>query len=228
MGVVALLFMAFLMPQMMANMSAGGTGGQAAVPAGAMGFAMVIVGLVFGVFFVILPAVWVFFYNSRHVKATCETRDPVTRWTDACPLPVLGLCVLLMFSVPMMLLMPIAGLAVMPFFGMFLTGIPGTVFCLAVAAIWGYAAWSLYKLEQRGWWLIFIALLVYLVSSLLTFARHDVMEMYRLMDFPQEQLDQIQKTGLVTGNRMAWMMLLCMAPFLGYLLFIKKYLRRQS
>ena len=32
--------------------------------------------LVLGVVFVIVPAVWTFFYNSRHVKATCETRDP--------------------------------------------------------------------------------------------------------------------------------------------------------
>ncbi len=111
---------------------------------------------------------------------------------------------------------------------MILTGIPCTVFCFVIAAIWGYAAWSLYKLEPRGWWLIFIALLVYLVSSLLTFARHDLMEMYRLMDFPQEQLDQIQKTGLATGNHMAWLMSLCMVPFLGYLLFIKQYLRRHS
>ena len=42
----------------------------------------------FFVAFVLVPAVWVFFYKSRHVKATCEARDPVTRWTDACPLPV--------------------------------------------------------------------------------------------------------------------------------------------
>ena len=109
-----------------------------------------------------------------------------------------------------------------------ITGIPGAVFCLAIAAIWGYAAWSLYKLEPRGWWLIFIALLVYLASSLLTFARHDMMEMYRLMDYPQAQLEQIQKFGFLLGNRMAWLILLSMLPFLGYLLFIRKYFRRSS
>ena len=184
--------------------------------------------LIFAVFFVILPVVWTFFYNSRHVKATCEMRDPVTRWTDACPLPVLGLCLFLMVSVPMMLIMPIAGHAVMPFFGIFLTGMPGAMFCLAIAALWSYAAWSLYKLQQRGWWLILIAVCVFTASSLLTFARHDMMEMYRLMGYPEAQIEQIQKSGFLIGNRMGWMTSLCMLPLLGYLLFIRRFLRRQS
>ncbi len=224
MGVLILLCMAFFMPQMLANMPSGGTTSQQA----AMGVVMVIMFLSLGVLFVILSAVWIFFYNSRHVKATCETRDPVTRWTDACPLPVLGFCLWLMFSVPMMLIMPIAGHGVMPFFGIFLTGMPGAMFCLAIAALWSYAAWSLYKLEQRGWWLILIALCVFMASALLTFARHDMLEMYRLMGYAEAQIEQMQKTGLLTGNRMGWMMSLCMLPFLGYLLFIRKFLRRQS
>ena len=124
-----------------------------------------------------------------------------------------------------MLIMPIAGHGVMPFFGTFLTGLPGSILCLAIAALWSYAAWSLYKLEQRGWWLILIALCVFMVSALLTFARHDLMEMYRLMDYPEAQIEQMQKTGLLMGNRMSWLMAGSALPFLGYLLFIKKFLR---
>ena len=130
--------------------------------------------LVLGVMFVILPAVWTFFYGSRHVKATCETRDPGKRWTDACPLPVLGLCLWLMFSVPMMLSMPLAGHGVMPFFGMFLTDLAGALFCLLIAGIWSYASWSLYQLKPHGWWLILIAMCVFMLSGLLTFAQHDM------------------------------------------------------
>ncbi len=224
-GLLALLFMAFFMPKMLANLPSSETAGQPAVSSAAIAGVMVGMFLVFGVLFFILPAVWTFFYNSRHVKATCETRDPVTRWTDACPLPVLGLCLWLAVSVPMMLIMPIAGHGVMPFFGIFLTGVPGTMLCLAIAAIWGYAAWLLYKLDVRGWWLILIALCVFMASGLLTYARHDVMEMYRLMGYPEAQIEQIQKSGLLVGNRMSWLMALCVLPFLGYLLFIKKFLR---
>jgi hypothetical protein len=122
--------------------------------------------------------------------------------------------------------MPLVGHGVMPFFGMFLTGVPGALFCLVIAAVWSFAAWSLYHLEQRGWWLILIALCVFMVSGLLTYARHDVTEMYQLMGYPEAQIEQIQKTGLLTGNSMVWITLFSMLPFLGYLLYIKKFLRR--
>ena len=109
--------------QDLANVSSNMTANHQAMPASMFVGVMIGMFLFYGVFFVILPAVWTFFYNSRHVKATCETRDPVTRWTNACPLPVLGLCLWLLSSVPMMLVMPLTGHVVMPFFGMFLTGL---------------------------------------------------------------------------------------------------------
>ncbi len=228
MGLFVLGFMAFLMPKMLANLSSSGTASQPALPPAAITGMMIGMFLVFGVMFVILPAAWTFFYNSRHVKATCERRDPITRWTDACPLPVLAFCLWLLFTVPMMVIIPIAGHGVMPFFGMFLTGAPGTLFCLAIAAIWSYTAWSLYKLEQLGWWLILIALCVFMASALLTYARHDMIEMYQLMGYPEAQIEQIKKSGLLVGNRMTWLMAFLMLPFLGYLLVIKKFLRSKS
>ena len=228
MGLIVLALMTFVMPKMMTNVLAGGTANQPALPPEAMAAAMTIMLVVFGVIFVILPAVLVFFYKSPHVKATCEIRDPVPRWTDACPLPVLGFCVWLLLGVPMMLVMPLSGHCVMPFFGMFLTGLPGALFCLAVAVIWGYSGWSLYKLEPRGWWLILIALGASMVSGLLTFARHDVVEMYELMNYSPAQIEEMQKTGLLQGNSMEWLMVYSMVPFLIYLLCIKKFLRRAS
>jgi hypothetical protein len=167
MGLVVLALMAFVMPKIMANMPASGTANQPALPPEAMAAAMTVMLVVFGVIFIILPAAWVFFYKSEHVKNTCEIRDPVTRWTDACPLPVLGFCLWLFLGVPMLLIMPLTGHCVMPFFGMFLTGLPGALLCLAIAVIWGYSGWSLFKLESRGWWLILIALCVSMVSGLL-------------------------------------------------------------
>jgi hypothetical protein len=223
-GLLAIVMMAYLMPKMLAAMPAEGTNGQAMPPA-AKDMVMVVMFIVFGVMFILLPAVWIFFYRSPHVKATCEQRDPVTRWTDTCPLPVLGLSLLGMFSVPMMLLMPLTGHIVMPFFGMFLTGLPGAMFGLAIAAVWGYASWSLYRLKPQGWWLFLIAIFVFTASGLLTFARHDVVEMYTLMGYPDAQIEQIKKTGLLAGNNMAWVSVFSLMPFLGYLLFIKKYFR---
>jgi len=227
MGLFEVVAMGFIMPKVLANLPSTGTAGAPALPAAAMDGVMVVMFLVLGVVFVILPAAWTFFYNSRHVKATCEARDSVTRWTDACPLPVLALCLWALFCVPMMLVMPLTVHGVAPFFGMFLTGVPGTLFYFALAALWGYAARLLYRLDPRGWWLILIAICVGMASGIVTFARHDILEMYRLMGYPEAQIEQIRKTGLLEGNTMIWMMSFSMLPFLGYLFFIKRYFRRE-
>ena len=55
-----------------------------------------------------------------------------------------------------------------------------------------------------------------------------MLEMYHLMGYPEAQIEQIQKSGLLIGNRMTWLMAFSVLPFLGYLLFIKKILRRKS
>jgi hypothetical protein len=227
MGLFAVIGMSFFVPKFIASAS-GAPATHHGLPSSTIIGVMVFMFLFLGVFFIIVPAVWIFFYNSRHVKATCESRNPLTAWTDACPLPVLALCLWLCFTVPMMLLMPVMGHGVMPFFGMFLSGAAGTVFCLVLAVVWAYAAWLLYKMDVRGWWLILVAMLVFMMSSVLTYAQHDMTEMYQRMGYPQSQIDMMRKSGLLTGNRMNWFMILSMVPFLGYLVFVKKYFRRET
>jgi hypothetical protein len=226
MGIVMTAVVPFFMSKAMANLPPDAKTGQPALPPG------VITGMVIGmtsfffVVFVLVTAVWTFFYNSRHVKATCATRDPVTRWTDACPLPVLAFCLWTWLAVPMMLVMALTGLAVMPCFGVFVSGLAGALSCLVIAAVWGWAGWWLYRLDVRGWWLILVAMVLFAASALLTYAHHDISELYRLQGLPQAQIDQIQKMGLFTGNGLGWFTALFTLPFLGYLLFIKKYLRK--
>jgi len=221
-GIIMVIVMGLILPKIWENMPA--QNGRPAMPPGAITAMTIFMVLFMSFFFVLLPAIWTFFYSSRHVKATCEMRDPVMRWTDACPLPVLALCLWLLIAVPFMLLMPVLYHGVAPFFGMFLSGLPGSLLCLAAAALWAYCAWRLYKMDVRGWWLILIAMLVWTVSSMMTYMRHDMLEMYQLMGYPQAQIDQMQKLGVFSGNSMGWIMLLGMVPFLGYMLFVKKYL----
>jgi hypothetical protein len=225
MGVLFVGSMAFILPGAMTNLPSTGAG-HPAPPAGLMDTILAVMFLIYGVIFVVMPGIWTFFYSNRHVKATCEARHPALCWTDACPLPVLALCLWLAFSIPTMAIMPLVGYAVIPFFGMFVTGLPATLSYLALAVLWSYAAWLLYRLDLRGWWLILIVMCAFTVSNLLTYARHDVMEMYRLMNFPPAQLEQIQKSGILQGNRLLWLTLLFMLPFFGYLFFIKRYFRR--
>jgi len=226
MGILGCISMAFIMPGIMASIpSAGGTPGHPALPPGAASAVLGVMAVVFGIIFVILPAIWTFFYASRHVKATVEALDPVQRWTDRCPLPVLAVVLWLAFSVPMMLLMIPAYHGVIAFFGIFLMGAPGKLVYLLVAGVWAYAAWALYRLDMRGWWVVFILMCLFAISAVMTFAGHDMTQMYSLMGYPQATLDQLKNSGFLTGNHLVWLMLGGMVPWLGYLLFIRKYLR---
>lgn len=224
-GIFATIGMVFFIPIIMANAQAAAPPGHPASRA-AMAAAMVFVFIIFGIFFLLLPALWLFFYNSRHVKATCEAHDPEPCWTDRCPLPVLALSLWLMFSVPMMVLMPIGGHAVLPFFGVFFSGIPGAFLYFAIAVLWCYAAWLIYHVNSRGWWLVLIAMIVFTVSGVITFSQHDILEMYQRMGYPQTQINQIQKMGLFGGNSTVWMTIVSVLPLVGYMLFIKRYFRK--
>jgi hypothetical protein len=227
MGIVMTAVIPFVMSQAMAHLPPNAKTGQPdLLPAAITGMVIGMTLFFFG-FFVLVPAVWTFFYNSRHVQNTCAARDPVPRWTDACPLPVLAFCLWTWLAVPMMLVMPLTGHPVMPCFGMFVSGLPGALFCVVIAAVWSVAGWWLYRLDARGWWLILVAMVLFAVSGLLTYAHHDISEMYQLQGLPQAQIDQIQKMGLFTGNRLSWFTALITLPFVGYLMFIKKYLRNE-
>ncbi len=226
MGIFMTAIIPFVMGKAMANLPPDAKTGKPAMPPGAATGMVIGMTIFFLVFLVLVPALWVFFYGSRHAKATCEARDPVTRWTDACPLPVLGFSLLTWLAVPMMLLWPLTGRPVMPFFGVFVSGLPAGLFCVVLAAVWGLAAGWLYRLDARGWWLILVAMVLFTVSALLTYAHHDISELYQLQGLPQSQIDQIQKMGLFTGSHMGWFTMLVTLPFLGYLLFINKYLRK--
>jgi len=226
-GIVMTVGMAFWLPKVLGNIPSTGTPGNPTPPPAAIKIMIFFMLVVNTVFFIILPGIWAFFYASRHVKATCEARDPMVCWTDACPLPVLACSLWLIFGALTMLIMSLTCHGVMAFFGTFLTGIPGMISYLAGAAISSYGAWALYKLNRRGWWLLFIAVCVFFVSNILTYARHDVTELYHLMDYPEAQIQQIQKSGLFAGNSMMWISLFSALPLLGYLIFIERFFRRK-
>jgi hypothetical protein len=180
------------------------------------------------VMFLLLPGVLLLFYRSPHVKATCDARDPVPRWTDACPLPVVALSLMMAFGALSVLPMLLLYHSVMPFFGRLVTGAPATFLLLAMTALWSYLAWATYKLQPRAWWVAVILYGVLIASAILTFWRVDLAEMYRLMGYPEQQIEQIQRSGILDGPYLA---LICTAigiPTLGYMIWVKKYFRRPA
>ncbi len=214
-----------MMPRVFANSAAFQQPGQPPLPASAQTMLLVFTLVFNGILFVVLPAVWVWFYQSKHVKATCEARDPVIRWTDRCPLPVLAVSLWLFFGALSTLTLPLAYGGVFPFFGRFLSGSSGTIVWVLIGLSWLYGAWLLFKLQLHGWWLAIIMLVLLSISSVLTYLHHDIIEMYQLMGYPEKQIAMIEQLGMFKGNLMAWTCLIFTVPFIAYLLFIRRYFR---
>ncbi|MEO8427055.1 MAG: hypothetical protein ABI651_08085 [Verrucomicrobiota bacterium] len=202
----------------------GPAGGQQ-MPAAAKTAALLFVSVFFSVIFLIIPGAMVLFYRSKQVKATCEARNPVAGWTDACPLPVLAMSLWVGCGALSMLLLPLAYNSVIPFFGVLISGLPGTVFILVLAAVWGYAAWAAYRLNQTGWWIAIATFGVLAVSNVITFAQVDLMEMYRAMGYPEQQIEQIQRFNFLGNETMIWWSLAFLIPIFGCLIYVKKFFR---
>lgn len=186
---------------------------------------LAVVEILMAIFTVVLPGAMVIFYQRRHVKATCEARDPVVRWTDACPLPVLATSLWFGVGALWILAMPLMYGSVVPLFGVLVSGTKATMMILAGSALWIYLAWATYRLKIAGWWTALVAFALFSVSATITFLRVDVMEIYRRLGYPEEQIAQIQSLGVFTSKTAMWWTIAFFLLFLMYLLWIKKYFR---
>lgn len=218
-GLGALAMTAIMAPQLGAAIRAARPPGRPEL-SGPAGTAMIIVLIILGFLFVLLPLLWGLFYSGKNVKATCEARDPAVRWTDHCPLIVLTVSVWLAFEALMMTILPLMHHAAAPFFGLLVPGVPGKAIYLFLAVIWAYGTWAIYRLDRRGWWVIFTATILFCLSNVLTYSRHDIREVYASMGYQTVQIAE----GFMGSNTVVWSSLLFVAPFLGLLLYIRKFM----
>ena len=173
--------------------------------------------------YIVIPGVAVLFYRSPHVRRTCEALDPVTRWTDRCPLPVLALCLLKGFGAVMLLvILPIYGRA-FPLAGFVVQGWPARLLWLAVIAFMIYAARGFYRLDLRVWWIYTVGALLLWTSSLVTFQRVGLVDFYRQMGLPERQLEVMANNPLLRNSSILWVSLASMVAVLGYLLYVRRY-----
>ncbi len=120
MGIVGIAGMALSLPMMKASMQAATPRGATPVPA-TFQTVFVLVGLGFSaIIYLVIPGVFVLFYRSDSVRRTLEFYDPRFRWTDRCPLPVLGMSI----ACAMFALGSLVAIAygIAPVFGVVLTG----------------------------------------------------------------------------------------------------------
>jgi hypothetical protein len=174
------------------------------------------------VILIIIPGAFILFYSSRHVKATCEQRDPQVRWTDKAPLPVITLSSI--FGA-VAISMPFLGLYrwAVPFFGLVLSGFSGAVVVFVYVLLFAYAAWGTYKLRMRAWWCGLLLTIASTISMAITFSRVSLLAFYEEMGMPKESLAMMKELSMLQGSTYLFVWGLMIIGFVGFFIYTKRY-----
>ena len=226
-GVIANVAITVFMPSLFAagfRQAAAQTPNAPPVSTGVMAVVLTLVIVFFSIFLVILPIAFLLFYCRKDVEATCKRRDPASRWTDRCPLPVLAVSLMFGSGAVYYLLMSVTT-PFLPFFGRYLTGIAATVALLAMAGIEIFLANAFYRLRLAGWWIAVSVIVLRMISAILTFRHADLLQAYSKMGWSETKLQQMSANPIFHGMTLLWWILASMVLFLGYILWIKRYFR---
>jgi len=131
----------------------------------------VLLGGVLVVLYIVLPAALFLFHRRPALKEALERLDPVPRWTDRCPAPVLSL--VLSLAISALFCLPFVRGPV-PLFGWTLTGAPAAIVTLIAAAAFAALAVATYRLSPAGWWGSLAAVVVLTIVSVDMSFRFDV------------------------------------------------------
>ena len=199
-------------------------------PAATTGVMAVILTLVIifaAVFLVLVPIAFVVFYSRKDVAETVRHRDPIERWTDKTPLPVLGASII--FAVGALYLLVVGGTTpVFPLFGKFVSGIAGASCFVGMAIVDAYLAIALFRLQSFAWWFAILAVPVRVLSMALTYARADMIEAYSKMGMSETQLQMLRSNPIFRGNLLLWWSLVSMIALFGYLIWLKRYFKKET
>ena len=151
-GVLSAVAVGFMFPKMAASMSSDSA---EAIPimAGCMA-------VILGLFFILLPILFILFYRSPNVRATVEARDPVPRWTDDIPLPLLAYGVALIFGAVSMVFYAFAYPA-LPLGPWIVRGIWPPLIMLAMAALCFFIGSGMLRRMPAAWWTALAAMIIF-------------------------------------------------------------------
>jgi len=224
-GVLATVFLTAVLPSSFViglRKAAAANPGAGGLPTGVTAVILTFVIVLVAVFLVATPLAFVLFYRRKDVEGTCRRRDPVERWTDRCPLPVLAASLIFGGAVPYYLLLSFTT-PLVPFFGKYLTGVPGAIGCLVLAAVDGFLAVWFYRVRLLGWWVGIVWLALRTISAAITFARGDLLQAYSRLGWKQAQLEAMSSSPALHGRLVLWWSLLYLLVILGYMVWIKRY-----
>ncbi|PTX97951.1 hypothetical protein [Opitutus sp. ER46] len=156
------------------------------------------------VMYVVIPSALVLFFRAENVRRTCEARDPVRRWTDACPLRVLGLVLLFgVGTLSVALLSPLYGRA-LPVFGHVLSGTPAILVLLAFAALSAWIACGLYRLKRSAYFTALGVVLLGGLNTFISFYGSNLIAYYEKLGLGRDELRAIESSA-ASSAAVAWL-----------------------
>ena len=176
-----------------------------------------------GLSYAVLPGLLIWFYRSKDVKLTFETKDPKSYWIEALPLPVLVLCSLfLLYAIALHI--PIFFNGIFPLFGLWLSDLQGillidiSIMCLV------YLIWGTLKLRAWAWWgtLVYFGLMTF--SSILTLSMSSFSDILSKMRFPETEMRILQRLPF-QGYHFAALIGIPLVVTLGLMIYAKRYFK---
>jgi hypothetical protein len=153
---------------------------------------MLIVAPLLGLSYPVIPGVLIWFYRSKNVRLTFETKDPNSYWIERLPVAVLVLCLSYFFYI-IVLHVSIFFNGIFPLFDVLMFDLQGIFLAdlsimLLVCLIWGTL-----KLKAWAWWgsLAYFSFLTF--SSVLAFSKNGFSDIYTRMNFAPIEIESFQK-----------------------------------
>ena len=188
-GLAGIVMSAFALPHMGSAMRAAAPAGAGTPPPAFYNTMIVVMTVFFVVIYLIVPAALLLLFRPISVQATLIYYDPNPRWTDALPVPVLALCVLLVIGGLWPLTCAMQGWFFA--FGALLTGPAARVVALLVSAAFAVATWLAFRRRPAGWWTALALFTFVPLAWIVTLLRHDLVEVYRASGMSDEELRAI-------------------------------------
>ena len=200
-GAIGMVLWAFALPQMPAAMRAAVPPGGPAPPAALFNVIVGVMTVVFAFIYVIIPATLLWLFRGADVQATLEHYDLQSRWTDAVPIPVLGLCALLAICGLWALMSATQGWFAA--FGVIMTGAAARLLSLVVAAAFAAACLLSFRRRPAGWWMAMALFVLLPLAWITTLLRHDMSDIYRSMGRGEAEVRAIESMQFMSSGMIA-------------------------
>jgi len=218
-GIIGFIFAVIIAPGLMEQIAESSEFED--IPEGFLDFITYLTLAFIAIFYVVLPALFVWFYGNKNVVATCERKDPKENWTDRCPQNILAISLAFTVSAFAVLSAGTYGWTV-PFFGIILSGGVGAAVVIVSSLFLGYTALGLYKLDVKAWWYAVVLTFAWSISFIITYPRYSLSDFYEKMNLSTEQIEVIDNISVLDGPIIVIITGLVGILFIGYMFRIKK------